>query len=76
MLYPGHGVTVLDVHCDAMVALNPGVTRFRLMRAQLRGMTGRIATSIEDLDWLLEQDPPDVDREVVQHMRRSLESRR
>ncbi len=63
-------------YCDAMVALNPEVTRFRLMRAQLRGMTGRVTTAIEDLDWLLEKNPPDLDRELAEHMRGSLESRR
>ncbi len=56
-------------YCDAMVALNPEITRFRLMRAQLRGMTGRIATAMEDLDWLLEKNPSDLDRELAEHMR-------
>jgi regulator of sirC expression with transglutaminase-like and TPR domain len=63
-------------YCNAAVVLNPEVTQFRLMRAQLRGLTGRKTAAMEDLDWLLDEDPPDLDREMAEHMREALQSRR
>ena len=45
-------------YIEAIVALNPDVADYRMMRAQLRGMTGRKTRAIADLDWLLQSDQP------------------
>ena len=49
-------------YVEAIVALNPLDADFRMMRAQLRGMTGRKSRAIADLDWLLQSD-----QSFVQH---------
>lgn len=59
-------------YCDAMVAINPEETRFRLMRAQLRGMTGRIKLALEDVDSLLEDDSAPIDRQMTERLREAL----
>ena len=59
-------------YTEALVAINPKVIRFRMMRAQLRGITGRHTAAREELDWLLDNNPPDLDRELVERMRSAL----
>ncbi|MCA9140879.1 MAG: trypsin-like peptidase domain-containing protein [Planctomycetales bacterium] len=59
-------------YCDAIVAINPDQTQFRMMRAQLRGMTGRIGLGLDDVDKLLENDPPDLDRGAAERLREAL----
>lgn len=62
-------------YSEALVAVNPTSTQFRMMRAQMRGMTSRWSAAIEDLDWLLEKDPPDLDRDVAERMRAALDEK-
>lgn len=62
-------------YCDAIVAVNPGEARYRMLRAQLRGMTGRINLGLEDVQWLLEKDPPELDRGEVERLRSALSDR-
>ena len=56
-------------YVEAMVALNPDVAEYRMMRAQLRGMTGRKSRAIADLDWLLQAEDPSYSRERLTQMR-------
>jgi regulator of sirC expression with transglutaminase-like and TPR domain/S1-C subfamily serine protease len=57
---------------DAVVTLAPGNPAERLARAGLRYQSGDKKGSIADLDWLLERDPPGLDRERVMELRRML----
>ena len=59
-------------YTEGLVAINPGMVDFRMMRAQLRGITGRYTAAREELDWLLENNPPELDRELVERMRSAL----
>lgn len=59
-------------YCDAMVALNPERAPFRLMRAQLRGMTGRIRLGLDDVNRLLDEDPPGLDRDLAVRLQEAL----
>ena len=61
-------------YSDALVALNPDVPQYRLMRAELRGYTDRKALAIDDLDWLIEKDPPGFDYHRAQQVRDALQS--
>ena len=63
-------------YCDAMVAINPDQVDVRVMRAQLRGSTGRIRAAIEDVDWAIEQDPSPRERAALEQVRAALEERR
>ena len=60
-------------YCEAMVAIAPESTEFRLMRVQLRGMTGRIGLAIEDLDALMETELSAQERAGATRLRRALE---
>ena len=60
-------------YAEALVAINPDSIDFRLMRAQLRGLTDRKAAALEDLDWLLENDPAGLDREAVMRLREAID---
>ncbi|WP_197455354.1 transglutaminase family protein [Stieleria neptunia] len=62
-------------YCDAIVAVNPGQARYRMLRAQLRGMTGRINLGLEDVNLLLEKDPPELDRSEIERLRSALRDR-
>ncbi len=59
-------------YCEALVALNPDSAEFRMMRAQLRRLTNRTTAAMEDLDWLIENDPPGFDRAAAMQMRNAL----
>ena len=63
-------------YTEALVAINPEVTNFRMMRVQLRGITGRHAAAREELDWLLENNPPGLNRELVERIRAALSTSR
>lgn len=56
-------------YAEAMVAVDPQSLQSRLNRAVLRGETGRKAAAIADFDWVIEQQPPGVDLEVVRRLR-------
>ncbi|QEF98356.1 Putative serine protease HtrA [Stieleria maiorica] len=59
-------------YCDAIVAVNPDEPRYRMMRAQLRGMTGRINLALEDVEMMLQHDPPELDRGATERLRDAL----
>ncbi len=59
-------------YCEALVAVEPSSVEFRWMRAQIRALTDRNTAAIEDLDWLLEKDPPGFSRPSAQRMRDTL----
>ena len=59
-------------YIEAMVAIDPDAHQFRLMRAQLRGMTKRNALALEDIDWLITKSPPEIDLNRLQQMRDAL----
>nr|WP_286177979.1 transglutaminase family protein [Rhodopirellula sp. JC639] len=59
-------------YCDAIVGVNPDQHRYRMMRAQLRGMTGRIHLALEDVQTLLRNDPPGLDRDATERLRDAL----
>tara|TARA_R110002049_G_scaffold50370_3_gene143075 strand:- start:114303 stop:116546 length:2244 start_codon:yes stop_codon:yes gene_type:complete len=56
-------------YIEAIVALNPDVADYRMMRAQLRGMTGRKDRAIADLDWLLDSETSQFSAHHLQQMR-------
>jgi regulator of sirC expression with transglutaminase-like and TPR domain len=57
---------------DAVVTVAPDSATERLARAGFRYQTGDKRGSIADLDWLLERNPPGLDRERVLELRRIL----
>jgi regulator of sirC expression with transglutaminase-like and TPR domain len=57
---------------DAVVMLAPDNATERLARAGFRYQSGDKRGSIADLDWLLEHNPPGLDRERVMELRRIL----
>lgn len=55
-------------YCDALVAIHPQQSQTRLMRAQVRAMTGRSTLAMQDLE-RLQQDPlSQADRERVDRL--------
>jgi serine protease Do len=57
---------------EALVALNPTQADARMMRMQIRAATERISGAIEDIDWLLENEPPGFDSVRAQTLRQAL----
>src|SRR5207302_10858753 len=57
---------------DAVVTVAPDNTTERLARAGFRYQSGDKKGSIADLDWLLEHNPPGLDRERVLQLREIL----
>ncbi|HYT90556.1 MAG TPA: transglutaminase-like domain-containing protein, partial [Gemmataceae bacterium] len=57
---------------DALLTLIPDSAEERFLRARARFETGDRAGAIADLDWLLEHNPPGVDREAITKLRRLL----
>ncbi|NND97848.1 MAG: trypsin-like serine protease [Pirellulaceae bacterium] len=60
-------------YIEAIVAINPEAVNFRMMRAQLRGMTNRNSRAVEDIEWLLQKDPPGIDQGRLEEMRAAIE---
>ena len=56
-------------YLDAILALTPDGAQERHMRAFLRARTGRHASALTDLDWLIEKQPPAVNLEEVRRLR-------
>ena len=56
-------------YIEAMVAVNSDSIEYRMMRMQLRGMTDRKSRAIEDIDWLMQQDAPNVDHDRLEQLR-------
>ncbi|QDV24619.1 transglutaminase family protein [Aureliella helgolandensis] len=59
-------------YCGALIAVRPTSIEARLLRSQVRAVTDRRGGAIEDLDWLIEQNPAGIDHEAVMRMRESL----
>ncbi len=62
-------------YCEALVAINPENAESRMMRSQVRAMTDRRAGAMEDLDWLIENDPPGFNRPQAIQLRETLRQR-
>lgn len=56
-------------YLDALLAVDPSNVEDRLRRASLRFQTGRLAAALEDIDWVLEREPPGVNLEEVARFR-------
>ncbi|MGB7344594.1 MAG: tetratricopeptide repeat protein [Pirellulaceae bacterium] len=61
-------------YIEANVAINPDAVDFRMMRAQLRAMTGRKSRAIADIDHLLKIDPPGIDSQRLRQLRTAIET--
>ncbi len=59
-------------YTDAILAITPDVPQERLLRSQLRWQTGDTPGALADLDWLLEADPPGLDRKRLMELGRRL----
>jgi regulator of sirC expression with transglutaminase-like and TPR domain len=59
-------------YAQAMVAINPERPQLRLMRAQLQGATGRVHLALQDVEQLLRQAPPQLDRGAAEQLRDAL----
>jgi regulator of sirC expression with transglutaminase-like and TPR domain len=55
-------------YLQALVTLDPDLTRERGLRAMLRFETGRKQAAIADLDWFLQNKPDGIDLEQIQKM--------
>lgn len=62
-------------YCDAMLVIDPDMTQTRMIRAQLRGISGRNSQARDDLEWLLDNSPSDLDRPLAERMLRALQPR-
>jgi regulator of sirC expression with transglutaminase-like and TPR domain len=56
-------------YLDAMLVIDPSLSRERGMRAIVRHETGRRAAAVSDLDWFLQKSPEGVDIEKIREMR-------
>ncbi|QEG39079.1 transglutaminase family protein [Roseimaritima ulvae] len=65
-------VESLHRYCGALIAVRPDSVRARMLRSQVRAATDRRSGAIEDLDWLIEQDPPGLDLGATLRLRESL----
>lgn len=65
-------VESLHRYCGALIAVRPEAMETRMLRAQVRAATDRRSGAIEDLDWLIEQDPPGLDLDATIRLRESL----
>ncbi len=71
----GQDVEALHRYCGAMLAVRPDSAQTRMLRAQVRAATDRRSGAIEDLDWLIEHDPPGLELEATLRLRESLQDR-
>ncbi len=62
-------VESINRYCEALVAIDPESVESRMMRAQIRALSDRTPAAIEDLDWLIEHDPPGLNRAQAQQLR-------
>ncbi|MEM7477155.1 MAG: transglutaminase family protein [Planctomycetota bacterium] len=62
-------------YCDAAVVLNPDMHPMRLMRAQIRAMTGRMTLALRDCEELLTKDLSYSDREFMERLHKAVISR-
>lgn len=59
-------------YLDVFIGLNPDAAEERWTRALLRFNGGLKEAALEDVDWLLKHDPPEVERKRVEELRRLL----
>jgi serine protease Do len=62
-------VAAMHRYYEGQVAVNPQAVDSRFKRSQIRAITGRTAGAVEDLNWLIERDPPGLDRQGAQQLR-------
>ena len=62
-------------YLEAMVAVQPDDAGLRGMRAIVRHETGRRQAAVDDLQWFLDQQPPDVDLDRIRAMKQEFELR-
>ena len=63
-------------YLDVMLVLEENAVFDRGRRAVLRFEQGRFQEALEDLDWILEREPEDVDLPRVRELRRLIEQAR
>ena len=63
-------------YLDVMLVLEENAVFDRGRRAVLRFEQGRFQEALEDLDWILEREPEDVDLPRVRELRRLIERAR
>ncbi len=70
----GRNEDIESIHryCEALVAIDPNSAESRMMRSQARAMTNRRTGAIEDLDWLIENDPAGFNHNQAVQMRQAL----
>lgn len=72
----GEDVEAMLRYIDPIVLINPEMADYRMMRAQLRGLSGRKRQAIEDLNWLLDREPVGIDLRRVRQLMNALENAR
>jgi len=60
-------------YLNTILAIDEGAGRERVLRALARAQLGEMKDALEDLDWVLEKMPEDVDLDTVRGLRRRLE---
>ncbi len=68
-------VESINRYCEALVAIDSESAESRMMRSQIRALSDRTSGAIEDLDWLIENDPPGLNRAQAQQLRDALVER-
>jgi regulator of sirC expression with transglutaminase-like and TPR domain len=62
-------------YLDAMVALSSDDVATRLQRAVLRGQNSRYQEALEDLQWVIDQQPESIDIHELLRLRQSIQER-
>lgn len=62
-------------YLDAMVALSSEDVPTRLQRAVLRGQNGRYQEALDDLQWVIDQQPESIDIHELLRLRQSIQER-
>ncbi|MGH7193694.1 MAG: tetratricopeptide repeat protein, partial [Candidatus Saccharimonadales bacterium] len=62
-------------YLDAILTLTPDSAEDRMYRAFFRYQTGRGASALEDLDWLIANEPPGIELDRVRQLRDSITDR-
>lgn len=63
-------------YLDAMLTIDAGQVEERLLRSAARYQNGDRAGALADLDWLLQNNPPGINRERLLQLRRLLDKKR
>jgi regulator of sirC expression with transglutaminase-like and TPR domain len=59
-------------YLDALVVVNPSSARERVLRAMVRARSGDREGALQDVDWLLEKEPEEIDLDRLREFRRTL----